>query len=122
MKMKIQIGSFLLAVVMVLTSLTAGASAGEVANNQISAADFNVKSAGYLLLPSENNFEWCTVVLDNPRSNLNVRSADGRIVGKLKHGASVYVDTYDGGFSRVSVKRRGKLVTLGWVASEYLSC
>ncbi len=120
--MKLKLGSFLLAAVMVLTSLTAGASAGEVANNRIGAADYNITSAGYLLLSNENNFGWCTVVLDNPRSNLNVRSADGRVIGKLKHGASVYVDTYDGGFSRVSVKRRGRLVTLGWVASEYLSC
>lgn len=120
--MKLQLGSFLLVAVMVLTSLTAGVSAGEVSNNQIDAADYNITNAGYLLLPNENNFQWCTVYLNNPRSSLNVRSADGRVIGKLKHGTAVYVDTYDGGFSRVSVKRRGKLVTMGWVASEFLSC
>jgi hypothetical protein len=120
--MKIRIGSFLLAAVMVLTSLTAGATAGEVANNQLEAANYNTTSAGYLLLPNENYFEWCTVYLSNPRSNLNVRNSNGTVVAKLKHGTSVYVDTYDGGFSRVSVKRRGRLVVLGWVASEYLSC
>jgi hypothetical protein len=53
---------------------------------------------------------------------LNVRDTAGRVVTKLRNGASVYVDSYDGGFARVSVKRKGKLVTLGWVASEFLSC
>ncbi len=119
--MKIRLGSFFMVAVMVLTGLTAGVSAAETSNSKVSAVEYNTVSAGYLLLSSENT-EWCTVVLGNPRSSLNVRSADGRVIGKLKHGASVYVDTYDGGFSRVSVKKRGKLVTMGWVASEYLSC
>lgn len=119
--MKIRLGSFFMVAVMVLTGLTAGVSAAETSNNKAVVAEYNTVSAGYLLLSTENT-EWCTVVLSNPRSSLNVRSADGRVIGKLKHGASVYVDTYDGGFSRVSVKRRGKLVTMGWVASEYLSC
>lgn len=119
--MKIRLGSFLMVAVMVLTGLTAGVSATETPNSKSVAAEYNIVSAGYLLLSNENT-EWCTVVLDNPRSSLNVRSADGRVIGKLRHGASVYVDTYDGGFSRVSVKKRGKLVTMGWVASEYLSC
>lgn len=119
--MKLRIGSYLMVAIMVLTSVSAGVFAAETSNDQTNVSNYNIVSAGYLLLTNENT-EWCTVVLDNPRSSLNVRSADGRVIGKLKHGTSVYVDTYDGGFSRVSVKRRGKLVTIGWVASEYLVC
>ena len=61
-------------------------------------------------------------ILNNANSNLNVRNSAGKVVAKLKDGAEVYVDQYDGGFARVSLKRRGKLVRLGWVASEYLLC
>lgn len=119
--MKVQISSYLMVAVLVLSGLTAGVSGSETVKTDRGAAGYNVVSAGYLLLPN-TNYEWCTVYLSNPRSNLNVRSADGRVVGKLKHGTSVFVDSYDGGFARVSVRRRGRLVTLGWVASEYLSC
>lgn len=116
--MKVRISSFLVIAVLVLSGLTAGVSAGET-NLHINAPEFNVTNAGYLLLP-RNNTEWCTV--STAGGNLNVRNAAGRIVGKLRNGTAVYVDTYDGGFSRVSVRRRGRLVVMGWVASEYLSC
>ena len=116
-----QIGSFLLVAVLVLSGFTAGTSAAESAN-QINATEFNVTSAGLFLLPKTNNTEWCTVYLNNPRSSLNVRNSNGRVVTKLRHGTAVYVDSSDGGFSRVSVKKRGRLVILGWAASEFLSC
>ena len=119
--MKVRVGSFLLIAVLALTGFTAGISASET-NNKINTPEFNVVNAGYLLLPKNNNTEWCTVSLSNPRSSLNVRNANGRVVGKLRHGTAVYVDTYDGGFSRVSVRQRGRLVVMGWVASEYLVC
>lgn len=116
--MRVQIGSFLLIAVLVLTGFTAGTAAA-TNTNQINTTEFNVTNTGYLLLP-RNNTEWCTV--STAGGNLNVRNAAGRIVGKLRNGTAVYVDTYDGGFSRVSVRRRGRLVVMGWVASEYLSC
>jgi len=119
--MKVQISSYLMVAVIFLSGLTADVSARTTVAAENNVAGYNVVNAGYLLLPN-TNFEWCTVYLSNPRSNLNVRSADGRVVGKLKHGTAVFVDSYDGGFARVSVRRRGRLVTLGWVASEYLSC
>jgi hypothetical protein len=120
--MKLKLGSFLMVAVMFLTGLTAGASAGETANNQTNVAEYNVVNAGYLMLPNEESTGWCTVVLNNPRSSLNVRNSNGRVVAKLKHGTAVYVDMYDGGWARVSVRRRGRLGILGWVASEYLYC
>jgi hypothetical protein len=119
--MRVRFCSLLLIAVLTLSGFTASGFAAETRDNQASAPNFNVVSAGYLLLPKTNT-EWCTVYLNNPRSFLNVRNSAGKVVSKLKHGASVYVDTYDGGFARVSIKQRGKLVTLGWVASEYLSC
>jgi len=117
--MKVRFCSLVLIVVLTLTGFSASGFAAET--EKASLPEFNVVSAGFLLLP-ETNTEWCTVVLNNPRSSLNVRNAAGRVVSKLKHGASVYADTYDGGFTRVSVKRRGRLVILGWVASEFLVC
>ncbi len=117
-KMKVKLGSFLVIAVMVLSGLTAGVSANET-NNQINLPEYNVTSAGYLLLPN-NNTEWCRVATAG--GNLNVRNANGRRVGSLANGTAVYVDTYDGGWARVSVRRRGRLVVVGWVASEYLVC
>ncbi|CAN5375564.1 hypothetical protein BH10ACI1_BH10ACI1_26100 [soil metagenome] len=119
--MKVRISSFIVILLMVVSGFTFTATANETAAKGANGAEYNVKSAGYLLLPKTNT-EWCTVWLSNPRSNLNVRDANGRVVTKLRHGTAVYVDTYDGGYSRISVKRRGRLVVLGWVASEYLSC
>lgn len=116
--MRVRISSFLLIAVLVLMGFTAGISARET-NNQISKTNFNVITAGFLLLP-RNNTEWCRVATAG--GNLNVRNSSGRIVTKLRNGTAVYVDTVDGGFARVSVRRRGRLVVLGWVASEYLVC
>jgi hypothetical protein len=117
--MRVRFCSLVLIAVLALTGFTASSFAGEA--NQISSPGFSVVSAGYLLLPKTNT-EWCTVSLDNPRSNLNVRNTNGKVVTRLRHGTSVYVDDTDGGFARISVKRRGRMVILGWVASEYLVC
>lgn len=119
--MKVRFCSLLLIAVLSFTGFTASGFSAETHANQVNSPGFNVVAAGYLLLPRTNT-EWCTVSLNNPRSSLNVRNSAGRVVSKLKHGASVYVDTYDGGFARVSVKRKGRMITLGWVASEFLYC
>jgi hypothetical protein len=116
-EMKVQYCSLILIAVLTLTAFTMPALSDTT--NQAARSEANTE---YFVLSTNTTTEWCTVVLDNPRSNLNVRDSNGRIVAKLKYGASVYVDTYDGGFARVNVRRRGRLVTLGWVASEYLSC
>lgn len=118
--MKIRCCSLMIIVVVTLAALTMPAFS-ETANRGDSFQSSRATGA-FFILPTNNTAEWCTVVLDNPRSSLNVRDANGRVINKLRHGASVYVDAYDGGFARVSVKRRGRLITLGWVASEYLSC
>jgi hypothetical protein len=119
--MKVRFCSLLLIAVLTFTGFTASGFAAAAKDNRVNSPEFNVVTAGYILLPKTNT-EWCSVSLSNPRSYLNVRDAAGRAVSRLKHGTSVYVDENDGGFSRVSVKRRGRLVILGWVASEYLVC
>lgn len=116
--MKVRYCSLILIAVLTLTAFTMPALSGTTTT--ISASKTTATS--YFTLPANTMREWCTVVLDNPRSNLNVRDGNGKVVTKLAHGTSVFVDTYDGGFARISIKRRGKLSTLGWVASEYLSC
>ncbi len=117
--MKVRISSLLVIAVLVFSGFTSGISANEL-NNQINLPEYNITNAGYLLLPKNNNTEWCRVATAG--GNLNVRDANGRRVGSLRNGTAVYVDTYDGGFSRVSVRKRGRLVVMGWVASEYLAC
>ena len=120
--MKIRFCSLVLVAVLSVAGFTATGFAAETGAASIDSPGYNVVFAGYLLLPKTNT-EWFSVSLNNPNSSLNVRNEGGRVVAKLKHGASVYVDSYDGGFARVSVKRRGgKLVVLGWVASEFLEC
>ena len=118
--MKARYCSLILMFVMTLTAFSTPTLSET--SNQANAFETTGANTAFFVLPTNTTTEWCTVVLDNPRSTLNVRDANGRVINKLRHGASVYVDTYDGGFARVSVKRRGKLVTIGWVASEYLSC
>lgn len=116
--MKLRLSVFLTVAVMLFSSLTFDVSAREVSGNQINKAEYSTVNAGYF-----ENFEWCRVSLSNPRSSLNVRDSNGRIVAKLRHGTQVYVDAYDGGWARVNVRSRGgRLGILGWVASEYLVC
>lgn len=119
--MKVRLYSLLLITVLTFTGFSASGFSAETKDHQTNTPTFNVVSAGYMILPSTTT-EWCTVSLSERNSNLNVRNGNGRVVSKLRDGASVYVDTYDGGFARVSVKRRGRMVILGWVASEYLVC
>ena len=119
--MKVRFCSLLLVAVMTFTGFTASGFAAETKANQINSFGFSVVNDDFIFL-TVTNTEWCTVSLNDSNSNLNVRNSAGKVVAKLKAGADVYVDQYDGGFARVSVKRRGKLVRLGWVASEYLYC
>ncbi|HEY0429324.1 MAG TPA: hypothetical protein VGC76_16200 [Pyrinomonadaceae bacterium] len=119
--MKVRFCSLLLVSVLTFAGFTTSGFAVDVKDARVNSPEFNVVAAGYLFLPKTNT-EWCSVSLSNPNSSLNVRNGNGKVVGKLKHGTSVYVDTYDGGFARVSVKRRGRLVILGWVATEFLEC
>ena len=120
--MKVRYCSLILIAVLTLSAFTMPAFSVTTIDNRINTLETKAANTGYFILPTDTTTEWCTVVLDNPRSSLNVRDANGRVVTKLKYGTSVFVDTYDGGFARVNVKRRGRLVTLGWVSSEYLSC
>ena len=122
--MKVKVGAYLLMAVMVFSGLAIGVSGSQKVDNKENAADNNVVNAGYLFL-TRNNGEWCTVSTDG--GNLNVRNSRGVVVSKLANGTDVYVDAYevgnnDSSIARVSVERRGKLVVLGWVAAEYLSC
>jgi hypothetical protein len=69
-----------------------------------------------------NSFEYCRVSLDDPKSNLNVRTFEGRVIGKLRHGTRVWVNEYSGEWARVSVKKGRRWTVVGWVDSEYLVC
>lgn len=120
--MKVRYFSLILTLALTLAASAAPTPPDAAKDHQAASLETKVADNGYFVLPTNTATEWCTVVLNNPRSSLNVRDERGRIVAKLRYGASVYVDTYDGGFARVNVRRRGRLVTLGWVASEYLSC
>ena len=68
------------------------------------------------------NMEYCSVDLDNRNSNLNVRTWEGRVIGKLRHGTRVWVNEYSGEWARVSVRRGRRWVAIGWVDSTYLIC
>ena len=113
--MKKQFASILMVGVMVFTGLTAFGNTSENSNISAETNNYAVSFAGL-------NMEYCTVDLDNPRSNLNVRTWEGRVIGKLKHGTSVWVNEYSGEWARVSVKRGRKWVSIGWVDSNYLLC
>lgn len=66
------------------------------------------------------------VVSDPTGTPLNIRATpNGRVVGKLKNGAVVFVSTYSGdaqdrSWSQVKLTRKG--AAKGWVLSEYLEC
>lgn len=119
--MKIKVFAALLIGVFVFTSLTAfGADANAANNTGFSAS----KVAASNTLSAYNNFnmEYCSVDLADRSSNLNVRTWEGRVVGKLRHGTSVFVNEYSGEWARVSVKRGRRWVAIGWVDSTYLLC
>lgn len=116
--MKIKLVSLLLISVFVFTSLSVfGADVKPENSQSVTAANTNA-----VFLINNYNMEYCTVSLSNPRSNLNVRTWEGRIVGKLRHGTSVWVNEYSGEWANVSVKRGRRWVRVGWVDSNYLYC
>lgn len=118
--MKIQLGSFLLTAVMIFSGLAVGVSGSEKVNTVNNAVEYNIVSAGNLLLPS-NNREWCYVSTDG--GNLNVRNSRGAVVTKLANGTAIWVGECDADmWCPVSINRRGRLVFLGWAAGEYISC
>lgn len=119
--MKIKFGSLLLIGVFVFTSLTVFGNDATV-NNQTIVPTATIQYSNSLWLNYKNNMEYCTVDLDNPNSNLNVRTWEGKVIGKLRHGTRVWVNEYSGEWARVSVKRGKRWVAIGWVDSNYLYC
>jgi uncharacterized protein YgiM (DUF1202 family) len=119
--MKIKFVSLVLISVFVFTSLTAFASDIKIENNKtVAPAVLSESNAIYLSYTS--NMEYCSVDLADRNSNLNVRTWEGRVVGKLRHGTQVFVNEYSGEWARVSVKRGRRWVAIGWVDSNYLYC
>jgi hypothetical protein len=118
--MKLKLTALLLIGIFVFTSLTAFASDANVNNKTIQpVAASNTLTTS---LNNLNNMEYCTVDLSDPASNLNVRTWEGRVIGKLRHGTSVWVNEYSGEWARVSVKRGRRWVAVGWVDSTFLYC
>ena len=119
--MKIKFISLVLIGVFVLTSLTAFASDVKTANGRIVPPAILAESNA-LFLNYGMNTEYCSVDLADRTSNLNVRTWEGRVVGKLRHGTRVYVNEYSGEWASVSVKRGRRWVPIGWVDSSFLYC
>jgi uncharacterized protein YgiM (DUF1202 family) len=119
--MKIKFGSLLLISVFVFTSMTVFANDTKVTNKTF-VPTASTLQANALWLNYKSNMEYCTVSLDDTSSNLNVRTWEGRVIGKLRHGTRVWVNEYSGEWARVSVKRGRKWVAVGWVDSNYLYC
>jgi uncharacterized protein YgiM (DUF1202 family) len=119
--MKSKLISLFLVVVFVFTSLTAFGADLKVENNR-TVPTANVAESNALFINYNLNMEYCSVDLADRNSNLNVRTWEGRVVGKLRHGTSVWVNEYSGEWARVSVKRGRRWVAIGWVDSSYLVC
>jgi hypothetical protein len=119
--MRVQIGSLLLIGILMFTSITAFGN-DTVSNSSIESHTLSANTSFSLLGTTSNLMEYCTVDLDDPRSNLNVRTWEGRVIGKLRHGTSVWVSDYSGEWAKVSVKRGRRWVSIGWVDSNYLVC
>ena len=119
--MKIKLVTFLLIGILVLTSLTAFGADAKVENNK-TVAPAVLANSNALLFDFDLNMEYCSVDLADTSSNLNVRTWEGRVVGKLRHGTSVWVNEYSGEWARVSVKRGKRWIAVGWVDSTYLLC
>lgn len=116
---KIQFCSLFLMTVLFFTSFTALTSANET--NQPNVPEVKLQGSDFTLLPNAR-LEWCRVSLSNPQSSLNVRTYNGRIVGKVKHGTRVFVTEYEDDWARISIQQGRRLVSVGWVATEYLIC
>jgi len=119
--MKIKFISLLLIGIFVLTSLTAFGADVKVENNK-TVAPATVALSNTLFTNYNLNMEYCSVELSDRGSNLNVRTWEGRVVGKLRHGTQVWVNEYSGEWARISVKRGRRWVAVGWVDSNYLYC
>ena len=116
---KIEFCSLFLMTVLFFTSFTALISANET--NQPNVPEVKLTDSNFTLLPN-TRLEWCRVSLDNPRGSLNVRTYNGRIVGKVRHGPRVFVHEYEDAWARISIQQGRRLVEVGWVASEYIVC
>ena len=116
---KIEFCSLFLMTVLFFTSFTALTSANET--NQPNVPEVKLTDSNFTLLPN-TRLEWCRVSLDNPRGSLNVRTYNGRIVGKVRHGTRVFVHEYEDAWARISIQQGRRLVEVGWVASEYIVC
>lgn len=119
--MKIKFISLLLIGIFVFTSMTAFAADTKVDSNQF-ASPTALQNSNNLSFNNNFNMEYCSVDLADRNSNLNVRTWEGRVVGKLRHGTRVWVNEYSGEWARVSVKRGRRWVAIGWVDSTYLLC
>ena len=118
--MKIKFGSLLLIGVFVLSSMTVFGNVTAARQTIVPTAVTEQSNA--LWLNYKSNMEYCTVSLDNPNSNLNVRTWEGRVIGKIRHGTRVWVNEYSGEWARVSTKSGRRWVIRGWVDSSYLYC
>lgn len=116
---RIQFRALFLITVLFFTSFTALTSANETTQMKVAGIKFDNSNVAFL---SNTNLEWCRVSLDNPRSSLNVRTYNGRVVGKVRHGTRVFVNEYEDAWARISIQQGRRLVSVGWVASEYLVC
>lgn len=119
--MKIKLISTLLIGIFVFTSMTAFGAETRTAVGK-TASPVAVSQANTATMNFNFNMEYCSVDLDNRSSNLNVRTWEGRVIGKLRHGTRVWVNEYSGEWARVSVRRGRRWVAIGWVDSTYLVC
>lgn len=119
--MKIKVLAVLLIGIFVFTSLTAFGAEADIANNK-TVSPVSAVASSTLFVNNNFNMEYCSVDLADRNSNLNVRTWEGRVVGKLRHGTSVFVNEYSGEWARVSVRRGRRWVAVGWVDSTYLVC
>ena len=117
---KLKYGSLFLITVLFLTSFAALITANDAQKPNLNNAESN--SPKFNVPASNLPLEWCQVNLDNPRSSLNVRTSEGRIVGKVKHGTRVFVNEYEDDWARISIRQGRRLVSIGWVSNEYLIC
>lgn len=115
--MRVQLIALFLTGILTFSSVTVfgGAAPDETAVRQ---AAFNASAAS----AANNFFDVCSVELADPTSNLNVRTWEGRVIGKLRHGTPVWVSDYSGEWAKVSVKRGRRWVAVGWVDSKFLLC
>lgn len=117
-----KVKSIALSLIFVFT-LTSSTVFGTDANVIQKQSVFPAKTAlSNNLIFNNSNMEYCRVDLADRNSNLNVRTWDGEVVSKLRHGTRVFVNEYSGEWARISVKRGRRWVSIGWVDSSYLLC